>query len=454
MLRQFKIGMFIAALGIFALNNGFATDSSAHQESSKPEKVIHLKDLLSTSPSIAGSAGQVTISTGGPQGNIHFLKAYFYGGACTGTPLGIASVIDNGAGFLFSDSQTVSLNTTAAYKLAFNQGFDPNGIVHCLALYLDGSNSTSNSIGCVQYADETCGASTCISGITQSPSWSSLNQGSPCMIRYAYVTSVAGSGAVYKCTIDSTTGDFIGACVSTGSGFTGTSSIALNNGYAYVLSGAASPYVVSKCSILTNNGALNCGPTTTVNVTIPAGIAINDGYAYITGNGSNNVELCTVNPLNGSLNCPGTLTGSNLSGPNAITINNNYAYIANGGNSKVTVCSITGSGLLDPCDAITVGVFPSALAAYNGYLYITSLGGNSIQQCAISSSDGGLTCSSPVSIDTSSSGISIMNGFAYISSSVSNSVIKCSINSITGVLDCSAGVIGSGYTSPGLSAIF
>ena len=110
---------------LFALLLGVIADTSiATQWPISPglinDEQLSLRQLLSLNSNefngfgSSSSGGQLTI-TG--TGNIHYLQAFFYSNTACSTLLGQASVIDNGAGFQFSNGQTVSLNPSSTYKL-------------------------------------------------------------------------------------------------------------------------------------------------------------------------------------------------------------------------------------------------------------------------------------------------------------------------------------------------
>lgn len=457
MMRIVKSLVIATIFGAFGCS--FADAGLEVQPPLKPNTVIGLKDLLSTGDAdllTSPNAGQLNLST--YTGNIRFLKAYFYSNPdCSNGLLGAASVIDNSLGFPFTN-QTVNLNSYAAYQLATNLSI-PTSSIQCLALYVDGSNETSNAVTCQSFVPENCTALPLqceYTGAALPPvTWASVNQGSPCGVngvnpatRYAYVPQGGGGGQVKIYSVNSSGGALTETSSSPVSLF-GATSIALNNGFAYITSSAG----LYTCSIDASDGSLSCGAAAPVlGATTPAGITINTGYVYITdlGTGSSNTGKIFKCPISVSgavgtctrtaINSPGFFT---FDSPTSIVINNNFAYVVNSTNNTLTKCSIDtlNQNEITACGPTpTSGAFPGSLggiAIENGFAYLPAYNvppsfTPSIYKCDVDPSFGTISNCGPTATSGSYNtpqGIVIMNGVAYITNNSGGSITQCNISS-------------------------
>lgn len=440
MTQHFRVLAFITALGIF----GSAYSANAKMDIPNQQqysKTVQLNELLSVGENFTTPAAQFTFTT---TGTIHFLKADFYNSSnsdCSGTLtlLGSVSVIDNGAGFPFNNTQAVNFNPFAAYKLIQNQGqnITPSS-VKCMKIYLTGGNDTNNNTTCMAFNENCATAPTCsaTSGLPQAASWSNTSQ-TPCTTPSLYLTNSGLDNTnpnVLKCIFGGS--GTISSCTPTGTGslpwtgFNFPTGIALNNGYAYIGQGSGTGgATIDLCQVDSSNGALiNCA-TEVTGLTQVTNLALSTGF-YFTGEGisSSNINYGSIDqgppyPYTGIPTSLGTQTPGTFSSPQGISINNGYIYMISGSDSQVFTCAVnSNTGVLStPCVPIgSSGQFqnPKSLTIYNGYIYIlgAQFGGvRVIYACPITSPTtfGSCTTNIITSYSTNPVGLIGYNNYIY-----------------------------------------
>ena len=444
----------VLTLGILGLCHASDAKIQAN-EAVEHQKPIHLKDIFTVGKSVSPSVGYLYFST---SGTIHFLKAYFYDSNtsdCTGTLtlLGAVSVVDNGAGFPFSNGQTVSFNGDAAYALIQNAGQGiTDSSVKCMKFYLGGGNDTSNTTNCVSLP-ENCSPSTCTTPNTtaQGITWDSSNgvctaSPAPTVAPYFYVVDRAYP-AVVKCSF---TNETTLACVDTtpvGVTFSNTYDIAIDNSYAYVttyISGSPDVGNVYKCIVSAADGSLSSCTTLQISSVVNnqyGGIALSGGYIYV-GNGlsgSSIVNYTGVSATDGSFST--TSNGVSASFPYGVTLNNAIAYVQRTSSimSYYTVSSVDGS--LTYVNDSTNTSFPTGNVATReapdgsrDVAYFTVSSDSTLHFCTntsgVFSACGSITLTGVTGI-LGIQNVIIYNGYAYVSafSAGGGQIIACSLNS-------------------------
>lgn len=443
-------------------------------------QTMHIKDILSTKKSAFSNAGAMTISTIAPMthGVIGFLKIYFYADtSCSTTLLGEASVIDNGSGFVFNNGEKVYLNSSSAYKLANNKGIT-TGNIHCMSIFVNGSNYQSYGVSCNHFTPVTCSGTTCTSSTNNAVIWAPIppNTSVPpvpsptaCSPPYTfgnppapsiYVGNYLGNN-VTQCTINILGG--LNCLLYNPATIDAPLDIGLNNGYAYIVN---SNDTVSLCSVNPSNGALTCALTATPGYTPnhAAGAYMNTPYIYFTNAGTSQVFRCTVSASNGSLSAC-TPVGSTFDAPIDISISAGYAYVSNQGPaqnlSSISVCSVnTNTGAFSGCTVPSVTtnldffVGGGGLAISNGYLYAPNANGH-VYYCKISSPGVISSCASTATGITLliPSDIIINNGYAYVTDEVFNAFIwQCTVNADGTLTPCFP--TGGDFDGPGSLDIY
>lgn len=415
------------------------TAVASYSHSEKPKRSL-LQNILekswNQSASLKASAGEITITGAG---NIHFLQAFYYSDAACSNILGVASIIDNGRGFPFSNGQTVRFTSRAAYKLANDQHITTNDIA-CIKLYLDGGNQASNGASCQAFTDVSCSGTTCTSQQTKTVNW--VSNPIACATRYIYVANKKGN-TVSKCDISNEDGA-LGNCNSTGSEFNQPAGISINNCYASTANQKNN--TVIKCMVNPNDGGFSECAETGENFNRPFATLYNDSYVYITNYRASTVSKCKVVTTDGTFSDCIT-TGSGFKRPTGIRINNRYAYVANYTRNTISKCLIdTATGEFSDC-AITGSGFnrPAGIAVNNGYAYIGNSRSDLVLKCTVNPINGELSeCASTGSGFNDPVGINIKNGYAYIGNQRNNNVLKCLVDASTGAFsDCNE--TGSGF---------
>lgn len=526
MFQKFQAIFFIAALGFLGCCHA-NTLKLKPKENATISMQINLKDVLTKSSgnSILGSAAKYTITSGGP-GRIHFMKINFYTDSpfnpCntpipTVSPVATASILDNGPGFSFATSDTISLNATSTYSLVANQiGAASADTITCMQLYVDGSNATNNGINCTAFT-ETCGAGTCStststpsvtwgSGPTQcsTPATTPTNASAPFVYISNYLPNEGGDYFVTQCAFGSTPGDLNeSSCTQlTSTQFDSPFDIGANNAYAIVANIGASCLncgSVGICRInpatgtfLDNSSADTCMtygalPSTlgNISVTSPSACYANDQFVYFTDSGYSGgslvgnpyVYVCTFSSAStgGTLsNCARTASSYAFNGPIELTINYNisnnttYAYITDTSTTSgknVVICTVNSDGTFTSCNGYNLGLDLSTvgggIAINNGYVYITNAGPSQstsyVYACPINLSNGTINpCTSYVGttyLFNTPTDIAIHDGYAYVTNQSDSSITYCAVSGIT-LSGCTNTALGGTLNNPGGLSIY
>lgn len=180
---------------------------------------------------------------------------------------------------------------------------------------------------------------------------------------------------------------------------------------------------------------------------------INNGYFYTMNYSNSTVVKCDINTDTGALsNCAST--GSGFDRPlGSMIIANGYAYVPNsaGATNNVSICAVSSvDGSLSSCSTFSDPSFdsPSGIAVSGAYAYIISVWNRGVVACVIDSSTGGLSdcTTSDVLTDSTQAGVNILDGYLYVNAYSANQVTKCTLGNNGAVFDCAA--TGSGFSGP------
>jgi len=276
-----------------------------------------------------------------------------------------------------------------------------------------------------------------------------------------YVANM-GTSSVAICSLNPSTGDFVGTCIDSGvGGIFGADTIGIAINATGTLAFVSSAIAVTHCTI-NNDGSgtfSHCATQPIPNMVNGAGMAIDSTGTklYITDQSvasptSSKVILCTVNANTGVIS---TNTCANAGTPPP-SLNEAYditldaagvfAYITNQGNSTVTRCAVApGSGILSSCsDSIgaTYLTVPKGLAFNPGatILYIVNSVTNTqrVSQCP----SGTAPCTSAPDSPGASSGIAFNpeGTFVYISEYTDTEVVitKCLVDGLNNITSCNS----------------
>ncbi|MFA6301548.1 MAG: hypothetical protein WC627_00245 [Legionella sp.] len=469
----------------------------------KPPSRISLKNILSTKKTFADSGSmQISISTPATTGTIGFLKIYFYKNATCDTSftadlLGEASVIDNSMGFAFNSGQVVHFNINAIYTLAFNQGISPD-LVHCMQVYVDGSNFEAKGVSCNDFTDVTCNnlSQTCTSGTSNLVSWV-LNPSAcsppPATIGVPSAPSVYVSNylsnTVTQCNIQSSDKALVCAAAQSLNTVTAPLGIGANNGYTYIVNSptvSGNPATITLCKISAADGGLGAPGACSIISTAPvilsesvSGAVLNTPFIYFTDFGNNTVVKCTVSPSEGTLSgCEST--GTYFTRPIDLVISNSFAYITNQGEPPVSSLTRASTGFIRICSVdflsgaltcllndvstglnfdnggggVAISNAYTSLPNDNAYLYATNstTPNNSVYRCPITSPGILDACTTTGDNLNTPSDIIIHNGFAYITNQDSNEVRQCTVHTDGTLTPCLA--TGANFSGPGALDIY
>lgn len=205
--------------------------------------------------------------------------------------------------------------------------------------------------------------------------------------------------------------------------------ITFYNNYVYIanwgMNDGSVPPTYAQCPI--NNNSVNWENCTKVGLSTngnnmpadgtPEVVVFNNGYGYITTQQNDGYVKCNVKDSNGLLNnCQFSfvdqLSAIKAVGPRSMMFLNGYAYFVNSGYhggtqvegavSSYTQCKVNTNGSLSPCKTLQIAGLnsPTALVAYNGYVYMTNEQGPgySYTQCTANQINGELeNCTTYVS---------------------------------------------------------
>lgn len=505
MFKFFQPLLFVI-VGVLSFCN-VTTASTESVKKPKPPSRMSLKNILSTKESFANS-GSMTITIAPPgtatTGTIGFLKIYFYsvyscGLSTTDDLLGEASVLDNNNGFVFNSGQSVHLNTNAAYTLALNQGISPDQ-VHCMRVYVDGSNFEARGATCNTFESITCNntSQTCISNTNNLLNWvtfppacsPSTTSGVPAAPS-VYVTNYVDN-TVTQCNIRTSNKTLQCAAAQSLDTVNAPLGIGANNGYTYIVNSPVipdppvdpiGPATISLCKISASNGVLGvlgvCPTISTDPVTFSesvSGAVLNTPFIYFTDAGNSTVVKCTVSPSDGTLSgCVNT--GGGFIRPIDLVISNSFAYITNQGippasgltrlnTGFIRVCSvdivsgafincnlsdITGLNFNNGGGGVAISNAYTSTPNDNAYLYAPN-SDNTVYRCPITSPGTLDVCTTTGDSLSTPTDIIIENGFAYITNQTSNEVRQCAVQTDGTFGSCLA--TGANFNGPGALVIY
>jgi hypothetical protein len=235
------------------------------------------------------------------------------------------------------------------------------------------------------------------------------------LLPYVYVTDLT-AGNVYLCSVNTSTFQLSSCTVSNGgaSGWKpmGINTAVFNNSQVvYVIDNRSGTGNVYLCSTNSTTGALSgCSPTNGgVTWVDPGRIAFGAfgslPYAFVTDSGAHNVYLCALNQNTGGLtSCVVSNGGQSTWDPGGITVasfdggSTAYAYVTDSTHASVYLCSVNMStGALSSCAASNGGVsgwaptnIALAIESGNYFADVSDQNGN-VYVCAINAGTGALS---------------------------------------------------------------
>ncbi|HEX3847664.1 MAG TPA: hypothetical protein VHV81_09805 [Steroidobacteraceae bacterium] len=260
------------------------------------------------------------------------------------------------------------------------------------------------------------------SSVASSLSCAAVSSGNGCQLALSYAPGAAANGSLsiaYSYTDNS------------GTPKTGTASLqyaALNPPHLYV------PQLTGGLQLcpFNSDGSLGACASTGSGFSSPTSIAFYGGnLAYVSDYYSNSLYVCAV-AADGSLSgCAST--GSNFQYPLEIAISGTTLYVTNADSTGgVTTCAIGGNGSLSSC-LETSGTGSAGIAANATSAYI-GVGSSTVDVCAIGSMGALSSCAVTGSGFSGAVGITLSGGYAYVANQSGGNVSACAIDPTTGDL--------------------
>jgi len=234
---------------------------------------------------------------------------------------------------------------------------------------------------------------------------------------YLYVAD-AGASTVSSCPIE--LDNSLGACVTTGTGFTTPNGVTVATGYAFVSN--TSGNTVSVCR-LSGGGMLSACSAANGVFSAPTSITVDSAVTYAYVQQTTGESVCAISALDGSLSGCVPVSGAALSGI-ALSADGSHAYGVT--STAIDVCSVAVDGTFTTCTATgtNTATAAGALAIENGNLYATTTGG-SLDVCPINA-DASLGACQQTAVGLNVVGIGASGGNAYLSTG-GNSILVCPI---------------------------